>query len=136
MFNEISAQKKLSVLLAEDDRVMADVIRFNLERGGLSISVARDGLVAWQLLQDQPFDAAVLDYQMPGISGEELARRVRLELGNSELPIVILSARGLELSFERLREQYGIYKLVFKPFSPRELVQIVSDAMNSPRVIA
>ena len=131
MLEDTSQSNRFSVLLAEDDKVMADVIRFNLERAGYSVQVARDGLAAWQFLQNERFDAAILDYQMPGISGEEVTRRVRSDLGDGDLPIIFVSARGMELSFERLHEQYQVYKLVFKPFSPRELIQVVNDAIES-----
>lgn len=119
-----------SVLVAEDDRVMADVIRFNLERVGYSVCVARNGTDAWEQLQDHDFDSAVFDYQMPGMTGEQVCRRLRNELENKSLPVIILSARGLELNAERLHSELSIHKLLFKPFSPRELVDTVESSMK------
>ena len=68
---------RLSILIAEDDRVMSDVIRFNLERAGHQTTVARSGTEAWQMLQTQPFDLLITDYQMPGMTGEDVCRAIR-----------------------------------------------------------
>jgi len=119
-----------SVLVAEDDRVMSDVIRFNLERNGYQVVVARDGLEAWGQLQTRHFDILVSDYQMPGMSGEELCRELRTTYPDRHLPVIFLSARGLELDASRLRDELQIDMLMFKPFSPRELVAAVADCLN------
>src|SRR5688500_17767007 len=98
-------QTQHSVLVAEDDRVMSDVIRFNLERRGYQVVVARDGLEAWGLLQTRNFDILVSDYQMPGMSGEELCQALRTTYPTRHLPVIFLSARGLELDATRLKDQ-------------------------------
>ena len=119
-----------SVLVAEDDRVMSDVIRFNLERRGYQVVVARDGLEAWGQLQTRHFDILVSDYQMPGMSGEELCRALRTTYPARHLPVIFLSARGLELDATRLKDELQIDMLMFKPFSPRELIAAVADCLN------
>ena len=123
-------QKQCSVLVAEDDRVMSDVIRFNLERRGYQVVVARDGLEAWGLLQTRHFDILVSDYQMPGMSGEELCRTLRATYPDRHLPVIFLSARGLELDATRLKDELQIDMLMFKPFSPRELLAAVADCLQ------
>lgn len=120
----------VSVLVAEDDQVMSDVIRFNLERGGYQVRVARNGLNAWQLLQDHHFDVAILDYQMPGLTGEQVCRKVRDELENHTLRVIFLTARGLELNAMQLKTDLQIEKVLFKPFSPRELLETVANAVR------
>jgi CheY-like chemotaxis protein len=112
-----------SVLVAEDDRVMSDVVRFNLERAGYQVTVARNGTEAWGLLQSRHFDLLITDYQMPGMNGGDLCRAVRTHLPESHLPIIFVSARGLELNVTQMKEELGIETLLFKPFSPRELVE-------------
>lgn len=122
------SNSRLAVLVAEDDRVMSDVLRFNLERSGYDVTVARNGLDAWQLLQERRFDIAILDYQMPGLTGEQVCRKLREELHDRSLPVIFLSARGLELNIERMKNELLIEKLLFKPFSPRELIETVANA--------
>jgi len=116
--------------VAEDDRVMSDVIRFNLERRGYQVVVARDGLEAWGQLQARHFDILVSDYQMPGMSGEELCRALRTTYPDRHLPVIFLSARGLELDASGLKNELQIDMLMFKPFSPRELLNAVAECLN------
>jgi CheY-like chemotaxis protein len=118
------------VLVAEDDRTISDVIRFNLERAGYRVTLARDGLEAWGLLQSMKFDMFVTDYQMPRMTGEEVCRALRINLPDLHLPIVFLSARGMELNVERMKQELGIETLLFKPFSPRELVQEIAKCLE------
>lgn len=118
-----------SVLVAEDDRVMGDVIRFNLERAGYRVTVARNGTEAWELLKSTTFHVLVTDYQMPGMNGEEVCRTFRANFPKTHLPIVLLSARGLELNVVRMKQELGIETLMFKPFSPRELVEAVGQSL-------
>ncbi len=121
-----------SVLVAEDDRVMADVIRFNLERAGYRVTVARNGLEAWGQLQSNVFQVFVADYQMPGMNGVEVCRALRTTYPDVQLSIIFLSARGLELDVGQMKEELKIETLLFKPFSPRELVAEIAKCLRSP----
>jgi CheY-like chemotaxis protein len=122
-----------SVLVAEDDRVISDVIRFNLERARYAVTIARNGTEAWSLLQSRNFDVLVTDYQMPGMTGEEVCRTFRQTYPQKHLPVIFLSARGLELNVARMQKELGIVTLLYKPFSPRELIEeIAKCARKSP----
>lgn len=120
-----------TVLVAEDDRVISDVIRFNLERAGYRVTVARNGTEAWGLLQAMRFDVLVTDYQMPGLTGEEVCRELRAKLPEVKTPIIFLSARGMELNVAKMKAELGIETLLFKPFSPRELVEVVGNSLKT-----
>lgn len=119
-----------NVLVAEDDRVMSDVIRFNLERAGYVVTVARNGIEACAQLQERQFDILVTDYQMPGMSGEELCRSFRSKYPESHMPIIFLSARGLELDVDRMKAELGIEMLLYKPFSPRLLIEAMATSLE------
>lgn len=119
-----------NVLVAEDDRVMSDVIRFNLERAGYVVTVARNGIEACAQLQERQFDILVTDYQMPGMSGEELCRSFRSKSPESHMPIIFLSARGLELDVDRMKAELGIEMLLYKPFSPRLLIEAMATSLE------
>ncbi len=119
-----------SVLVAEDDRTISDVIRFNLERAGHRVTLARNGIEAWGLLQSMSFDVFVTDYQMPGMTGEEVCHALRTNLPHLHVPIIFLSARGMELNVERMKIELGIETLLYKPFSPRELVEEVAKGLQ------
>lgn len=114
-----------SILIAEDNRVMADVLRFNLARSGFSVTVASNGLVAVELLQAGAFDLVISDYQMPGMNGEELCRWMRSDPRYRTVPVLMCSAKGYELDASRLQEELDISRIFYKPFSPRDVVELV-----------
>jgi DNA-binding response OmpR family regulator len=118
------------VLIAEDNRVLSDVMRFNLEKAGFACTVAPKGSTAMQLAGSERFDLLITDYQMPEANGEELCRHVRDALQLHDLPIIMCSAKGLELDTQRLREQLGVSRVIFKPFSMREIVSMASELVG------
>lgn len=115
------------VLVAEDNVVLGDVIRFNLQRSGFEVTLARNGIEALRMVESQPFDILVTDYEMPGIDGEELCHRVRNELNLTEIRIVMCSAKGLELDRDEIKTRLDIEDILFKPFSIRELTTMLES---------
>ena len=113
------------VLIAEDNVVLGDVIRFNLQRSGFAVTLARNGEEALRMVASQPFDILVTDYEMPGLDGEELCQRVRNELKLEAIRIVMCSAKGLELDREELKARLCIEAILYKPFSIRELTTLL-----------
>jgi len=124
------------ILVADDNRVMLNIVRFNLERAGFAVAVAQDGREAWKLLQAGGVDLLITDYQMPRMNGEELCRRLREDPSLSNLPVIMLSAKGLELDLARLQEELGLHEVVFKPFSPSCLVESVRACLKEPAGVA
>jgi len=124
------------ILVADDNRVIANIVRFNLERAGFAVTVARDGCEAWKLLQAGGVDLLITDYQMPRINGEELCRRLKEDASLSNLPVIMLSAKGLELDLARLQEDLGLHEVVFKPFSPSCLVATVQTCLKEQPGVA
>ena len=110
------------ILIAEDNGVLSDVLSFNLRNAGFVVTVAENGLVAIEKLKVAAFDLLITDYQMPGVDGAELCKVARTELHLTNMPILMCSAKGLEINFEKLKSDFGVSKLVFKPFSMREIV--------------
>jgi DNA-binding response OmpR family regulator len=119
------------ILVAEDNKVLGDVLRFNLERSGFQVTLARSGDAAAKLLANESYDLLITDIEMPGMNGLELCRLVREELMNSSLPITICSARGLELNEAELRTKLSVAEIIFKPFSVRELISIANRLLSA-----
>jgi CheY-like chemotaxis protein len=117
----------LRVLVVEDNRVMADVMRFNFNRAGFSATVALNGRIAWDLLQVETFQLLVTDFQMPEMDGGELCRRIRTEPRFDRLPIILLTAKGMEIDRDRLTRELGLSLILYKPFSPRQLVAAAAE---------
>ena len=84
--------KHLKILIVEDEEHLADGLRFNLEAEGFEAEVAGDGEAALSRLDDDSFDAVVLDVMLPSIDGFEVARTMRSRADYT--PILMLTARG------------------------------------------
>ena len=119
-----------SILIAEDNAALALVVRFHLEHAGFTVTVANNGQEAWDLLQDQDFDLAILDEQMPKMLGSEVCRRLRHDPRYASLPVLMLTAKGLEIEHQWAREHFGVLEVISKPFSVRELVDTVEKYLE------
>ena len=110
-----------TVLLVEDETDIREMLTFSLERAGFEVAAAGTAEQALALL-DGPLPALVIiDWMLPGMSGVELARRLRRDPLTRELPQLMLTARGEES--DKLKSfDAGIDDYVTKPFSPRELI--------------
>jgi two-component system alkaline phosphatase synthesis response regulator PhoP len=125
--SDTTTNNKARVLVAEDNPALALVVRFHLENAGFRVTVARNGEETWSLLQQQDFDAVVTDQQMPGLSGSEVCARMRREERLAGIPVVMLTAKGLEMELDRMRKELGVWQVLPKPFSVRQLVEIVES---------
>jgi DNA-binding response OmpR family regulator len=106
------------ILIADDDRALADAVSWYLEAEGYAVSCAATGDVALQTFHSGHPDALIIDIMMPGLDGFQLCQAVRRE---SDIPILMLSARDGEADKVRALN-LGADDYVVKPFSAMELV--------------
>jgi CheY-like chemotaxis protein len=91
------AQHRGQVLLAEDDRTNQLIVRAMLESAGFEVTVAEHGMEALRLVEQQRFDVVLMDWQMPGMDGLEVTRRMRLGDAGAwgrQVPVVALTANA------------------------------------------
>ena len=119
-----------NVLVAEDNPALAHVAAFNLQRAGYRVTTARNGREAWELLQEVPFDLVVTDQQMPEMTGSELCAAMRSSEAHADIPVVLLTAKGLELDRRQLQQELGVVRLFSKPYSPSELIGAVHEVLR------
>ena len=129
---------KTRILIVDDEPSVREVAQRYLERDGYTVTTAATGTEGWQLIESAgnggkgKFDLVVLDVMLPGLDGFDILKRVR---ANSDLPIIMLSARTEELDriagLERGADDY-----VPKPFSPRELVSRVKAVLRRTQPFA
>ncbi len=117
------------ILVAEDNAALASVVRFNLERVGFRVTVVHDGRQAWESLQHDSFDLLLTDQQMPELTGCELCQALRSVPDLAEMPVIMLTAKGMELELPRLCDELKITATFLKPFSPKEVVKAVEDCL-------
>ena len=109
------------LLLVEDDRPLAELVRFHFDRAGYAVTRTGDGEEALILAEEVRPDLVILDWMIEGISGIEVCRRLRRRPATANLPIIMLTARGEENDRVRGLET-GADDYLTKPFSPKELV--------------
>ncbi|HWH18536.1 MAG TPA: phosphate regulon transcriptional regulator PhoB [Allosphingosinicella sp.] len=120
------------ILLVEDDKALAELLVYHLEREDFEIGRTADGDEAMLLAQEQSPDLVLLDWMIEGTSGIEVCRRLRRLSATANVPIIMLTARGEE--GDRLRGfETGADDYITKPFSPRELVARVNAVLRRVR---
>jgi CheY-like chemotaxis protein len=125
----MGAMSAKHVLVAEDNPALAGVVRFNLKRAGFGVTVARNGREALAAACQNTFDLVITDQQMPELTGTELCGELRRRDEYKRTPIIMLTAKGLELDVEDLRRRLGVSAALPKPFSPAELICLVEDCL-------
>ncbi len=111
----------VTVLLVEDERDIADLVRYHVEKAGMRFLHAADGGAALRLARAELPDVALLDLMLPGLDGLEVCRQLRGDAATRRLPIIMLTARGEEVD-RVVGLELGADDYVVKPFSPRELL--------------
>jgi len=123
--NDTSSRK---ILVVEDETAIREMLAFTLQRGGYTVLEAADARAAVECLAEKP-DLVLLDWMLPGLSGVELARRLRREDVSRQLPIIMLTARGEEEN--RLKGfEAGVDDYVTKPFSTQELLARIKAVLR------
>jgi DNA-binding response OmpR family regulator len=119
----------LTVLLVEDERDIADLVRYHVEKAGMRFLHAADGGAALKLARAERPDVALLDLMLPGLDGLEVCRQLRRDGATRRLPIIMLTARGEEVD-RVVGLELGADDYVVKPFSPRELIARIRAVMR------
>ena len=116
----------MKILIAEDDSVSRRLLQAALDKWGYEVVVTCDGQQAWQALQQGPFPSLlILDWQMPGMDGVELCRRVRALPGYQSAYIILLTGKSSKEDVVNGLDA-GADDYVTKPFDPGELRARVS----------
>jgi len=122
-----------TILICDDEAHILHVVSFKLRNAGFNVLTAQDGEEAMDVVQSQHVDLIITDYQMPGFTGLEVARKVHCEESRRNMPVILLTAHGLALDSLEL-SQSGISACLSKPFSPREVLGRVNELLFGTRV--
>ena len=117
------------ILIAEDEKQIADMISFKLSNGGHQIVRAQDGEQAIAMAARERPDLILLDAMMPGVSGFEVLRRLKGDSSLRSIPVMMVTAKGHERDvLTGLRG--GAVDYIVKPFSLKELSARVELALR------
>jgi len=119
------------VLVAENNAVTSEIMRVNLAAVELDVTIADDGLEAWERFKSRHFDLLITDQRMPGLTGVELCRFLRCEPGFGEdFPIIFVTGRVAEVQRQLAELDLSVVQIVAKPFSPKQLVASAWSAIR------
>jgi two-component system response regulator CpxR len=110
-----------NILVVDDDRVLSHLISSLLRGKGHKVIAAFDAVQAMQLaMKTPPYDAIILDINMPGGSGEDTLRKVKMSTRTSQIPVIVLSGSIDEAGRKRV-VQHGAAAALSKPLVPDDL---------------
>jgi CheY-like chemotaxis protein len=126
--NEFNLDQK-TILVADDEAHILNVVSLKLRNAGFRVLTATDGAEALELALAEKPDMVITDYHMPELNGVELAQKLAADPSTSKIPVVMLTARGYHLE-PRDTQSAGILRMLSKPFSPRHLLATVNEILN------
>lgn len=112
----------MRVLAIDDEHAIREMLKFSLEKQGVTLFEAADCQSAMQILAKEDIDLILLDWMLPDQSGIEFAQQLRKNKISKAVPIIMLTAKAEESNKLRGLEEAEVDDYVTKPFSPRELL--------------
>lgn len=110
-----------TVLIVEDETDVVDLLRYNLNKAGLTVLIANDGIQGLEMAKANRPDAIILDLMLPSMDGKTICRSLKKDPETEKIPVLMLTAKGD--TADRVQGlEIGADDYVSKPFSPRELV--------------
>ena len=117
------------ILIVDDEAAIREMIAIALELAGFDCLQAEDALAAHHIIVDERPALVLLDWMLPGLSGIELARRLKRDEATREIPVIMLTARGEEDNKIQGLDA-GADDYITKPFSTRELISRIRAVLR------
>src|SRR6185503_11037890 len=119
----------MSILIVEDELEIAELVRFHVEREGMTGRIVQSGRVALSAVESETPDLILLDLMLPDLDGLEVCRRLKWQAETRNIPILIVSAKGDEADIVAGIE-LGADDYVTKPFSPKVLMARIKNILR------
>ena len=123
-----SVQRKLRVLVVDDEKDVRNLVAAHLKRGRHEVLLAADADQALDIVDQEPIDLAIVDIMMPGMNGYELTAKLRERPATEELPIIVLTARAGGADRDHAF-RVGADAYVQKPFELQRLTEEIASVL-------
>jgi DNA-binding NtrC family response regulator len=124
-------ERNMRVMIVDDEEVLRDVLEVVVRREGFEVVLASSGEEALNLLDGEEVDLIILDVMLPGISGIDTLRAIRIS--NPTLPVVVITAfSSIDGAIEAMK--FGAFHYIPKPFKNEEVVLTVNKALEQRRL--
>jgi DNA-binding response OmpR family regulator len=127
----MTATAQPTLLLAEDDTALRDLLMLALSQAGWHVLYAADGIAALELARQARPQVMLLDILLPKLNGLDVLRAIKKQAGFEQLPIIVMS----ELAFRETVQQAircGAQAFIVKPFAVQDVLDKVQRAMQEP----
>lgn len=118
-----------NVLIVEDDPNVATLLGLIVQRNGYRPRIVGNGFDALEALSTQSFQLVLMDFKLPYMNGVEATRRIRLDHGNTRIPILMITG-SLQMADRKAMLDAGACAVIEKPFHVKDLVAIIHEKMN------
>ena len=109
------------ILIVEDEKELAELLAYNLEKEGYQVTCVHDGVSGLETAREERPDLMLLDLMLPRMLGTEVCKALRKEQATSQIPVLMLTAKGDEID-RVVGFEVGADDYIVKPFSMRELM--------------
>jgi two-component system response regulator YesN len=120
-------EKKAQILIVDDNEIFCRLLAEILESEGIQAEWITDGLAAYEMCTQHPYDLFIIDVRMPLVLGTELAEVLKKE--DPRAKIILVSAFA-DAALQKVSQQMGV-TLLSKPFSAKRLLEVVSTTLRS-----
>ncbi len=124
-----------TILIIEDEKDLAELVAFNLDKEGYRTILAADGVMGLEKARDNSPDLILLDLMLPGMAGSEVCKNLKSSEKTSGIPVIMLTAKGEEID-RVVGFEVGADDYVVKPFSTRELLLRVKAVLRRTAPVA
>ena len=120
------------ILACDDHAHITRIIELTLSKMGMETIACPNGEVGWEYLQNECLpDLIITDFQMPVLDGLRLCRRIHDDPRLSGIPVILLTAKGFEISATSIQRDLGVRAVMLKPFSPKGLRLTVQELLTA-----
>ena len=117
------------ILTVDDSPSVRKMVEFSLKSKGYAMGAAGDGLEALELLDQEPYDAIILDVNMPRMNGLEFLEK-RLEIDTiADIPVIMLTTEGQDEDRDKAIS-LGATAYIIKPFKPSQLLELLEEFLQ------
>ena len=116
-----------NILVVDDDIFIRKIVQDRLNMEGYTVTTAEDGEAGWEKFLENTYQLIITDINMPKINGIELLNKILAT--KIKVPAVVMSG-GLSEAMENLVKETGAHAFLHKPFSSKELVDVVSSNLD------